>query len=160
MSEIDDGDLAPEYHQNKKNIPAKVFTGLSYVIVTAVEGGSYTRDDYRVWKEYGHVDRADGSFYAAVTVVPNRHGPYADLAKDKLPEIRVTPEWFHAQLTKLVTKSMSMIDDDGKSAPLRGRLLKNAILLLMGDEEVPGDCDVVDSGALLQAAVYGDVIYG
>jgi len=160
MPEIDDGDLSPEYHQNKKNIPAKVFTGLSYVIVTAVEGGSYTRDDYRTWKDYGHADRNDGSFYAAVTVIPNRHGPYADVEKDRLPEIRVTPEWFHAQLTKLVLKSMSMIDDDGKSAPLRGRLLKNAMLLLMGDEEVPGDCDVVDSGALLQAAVYGEVIYG
>jgi hypothetical protein len=160
MSEIDDGDLAPEYHQNKKKIPAKVFTGLSYVIVTAVEGGSYTRDDYREWKEYAHADQADGSFRAGVTVIPNRHGPYADLDKGKLPEIRVTPEWFHAQLTKLVTKSMTMIDDDDNQAPLKGRLLKNAILLLMGDEEVPGDCDVVDSGALLQAAVYGEVIYG
>ena len=158
MSEIDDGDLAPEYHQNKKNIPAKVFTGLSYVIVTAVEGGHYTRDDYKTWKHYGHTDRADGSFYAAVTVIPNPDARYSGV-KD-LPEIRVTPEWFHAQLTKLVTKSMDLLDDDGKSAPLRGRLLKNAILLLMGDEEVPGDCDVIDSGALLQAAVYGAVIYG
>lgn len=158
MSEIDDGDLAPEYHQNKKNIPAKVFTGLSYVIVTAVEGGHYTRDDYREWKEYAHADQADGSFRAGVTVIPNRDGPYQGL--DKVPEIRVTPEWFHAQLTKLVTKSMDLIDDDGKSAPLRGRLLKNAILLLMGDEEVAGDCDVIDSGALLQAAVYGEVLYG
>lgn len=158
MSEIDDGDLAPEYHQNKKNIPAKVFTGLSYVIVTAVEGGHYTRDDYREWKEYAHADQADGSFRAGVTVIPNREGPYKGL--DKVPEVRVTPEWFHAQLTKLVTKSMDLIDDDGKSAPLRGRLLKNAILLLMGDEEVAGDCDVIDSGALLQAAVYGEVLYG
>lgn len=158
MSEIDDGDLAPEYHQNKKNIPAKVFTGLSYVIVTAVEGGHYTRDDYREWKEYAHADQADGSFRAGVTVIPNREGPYKGL--DKVPEIRVTPEWFHAQLTKLVTKSMDLLDDDGKSAPLRGRLLKNAILLLMGDDEVAGDCDVIDSGALLQAAVYGEVIYG
>jgi hypothetical protein len=158
MSEIDDGDLAPEYHQNKKNIPAKVFTGLSYVIVTAVEGGHYTRDDYREWKEYAHADQADGSFRAGVTVIPNREGPYKGL--DKVPEIRVTPEWFHAQLTKLVTKSMDLLDDDGKSAPLRGRLLKNAILLLMGDDEVAGDCDVIDSGALLQAAVYGEVLYG
>lgn len=158
MSEIDDGDLAPEYHQNKKNIPAKVFTGLSYVIVTAVEGGHYTRDDYREWKEYAHADQADGSFRAGVTVIPNREGPYKGL--DKVPEVRVTPEWFHAQLTKLVTKSMDLIDDDGKSAPLRGRLLKNAILLLMGDDEVAGDCDVIDSGALLQAAVYGKVLYG
>lgn len=158
MSEIDDGDLAPEYHQNKKNIPAKVFTGLSYVIVTAVEGGHYTRDDYREWKEYAHADQADGSFRAGVTVIPNRQGPYKGL--DKVPEIRVTPEWFHAQLTKLVTKSMDLLDDDGKSAPLRGRLLKNAVLLLMGDDEVAGDCDVIDSGALLQAAVYGEVIYG
>jgi hypothetical protein len=155
--EIDDGDLAPEYHQNKKKIPAKVFTGLSYVIVTAVEGGSYTRDDYREWKEYAHADQADGSFRAGVTVIPNRDGPYQGL--DKVPEVRVTPEWFHAQLTKLVTKSMDLLDD-GKSAPLRGRLLKNAILLLMGDDEVAGDCDVIDSGALLQAAVYGEVIYG
>jgi hypothetical protein len=158
MSEIDDGDLSPEYHQNKKKIPAKVFTGLSYVIVTAVEGGHYTRDDYREWKEYAHADQADGSFRAGVTVIPNRQGPYKGL--DKVPEIRVTPEWFHAQLTKLVTKSMDLLDDDGKSAPLRGRLLKNAILLLMGDDEVAGDCDVIDSGALLQAAVYGEVIYG
>jgi hypothetical protein len=158
MSEIDDGDLAPEYHQNKKKIPAKVFTGLSYVIVTAVEGGHYTRDDYREWKEYAHADQADGSFRAGVTVIPNRDGPYQGL--DKVPEIRVTPEWFHAQLTKLVTKSMDLLDDDGKSAPLRGRLLKNAVLLLMGDDEVAGDCDVIDSGALLQAAVYGEVIYG
>lgn len=156
--EIDDGDLAPEYHQNKKKIPAKVFTGLSYVIVTAVEGGHYTRDDYREWKEYAHADQADGSFRAGVTVIPNRDGPYQGL--DKVPEIRVTPEWFHAQLTKLVTKSMDLLDDDGKSAPLRGRLLKNAVLLLMGDDEVAGDCDVIDSGALLQAAVYGEVIYG
>lgn len=158
MSEIDDGDLAPEYHQNKKNIPAKVFTGLSYVIVTAVEGGHYTRDDYREWKEYAHADQADGSFRAGVTVIPNRQGPYAHMSP--VPEIRVTPEWFHAQLTKLVTKSMDLLDDDGKSAPLRGRLLKNAVLLLMGDDEVAGDCDVIDSGALLQAAVYGEVIYG
>lgn len=156
--EIDDGDLSPEYHQNKKKIPAKVFTGLSYVIVTAVEGGHYTRDDYREWKEYAHADQADGSFRAGVTVIPNRDGPYQGL--DKVPEIRVTPEWFHAQLTKLVTKSMDLLDDDGKSAPLRGRLLKNAVLLLMGDDEVAGDCDVIDSGALLQAAVYGEVIYG
>ena len=48
---------------------------------------------------------------AGVTVIPNRHGPYADLDKGKLPEIRVTPEWFHAQLTKLVTKSMDLLDD-------------------------------------------------
>lgn len=157
MSE-QDGDLTPEYHQNKKNIPAKVFTGLSYVIVTAVEGGDYTRDDYQEWKEYAHADQADGSFRAGVTVIPNRHGPYQYL--DKVPEIRVTPEWFHAELTKLVNKSMSMIDEDDDRAPLRGRLLKNAILLLMGDDEVAGDCDVVDSGALLQAAVYGEVLYG
>jgi len=156
--EIDDGDLAPEYHQNKKKIPAKVFTGLSYIIVTAVEGGSYTRDDYREWKEYAHADQSDGSFRAGVTLIPNRQGPYAHL--DKVPEIRVTPEWLHAQLTKLVTKSMTMIDDEDNQAPLKGRLLKNAILLLMGDDEVAGDCDVIDSGALLQAAVYGDVIYG
>lgn len=135
-----------------------MFTGLSYVIVTAVEGGHYTRDDYREWKEYAHADQADGSFRAGVTVIPNRDGPYQGL--DKVPEIRVTPEWFHAQLTKLVTKSMDLLDDDGKSAPLRGRLLKNAVLLLMGDDEVAGDCDVIDSGALLQAAVYGKVIYG
>lgn len=154
-----DGDLTPEYHKNKKNIPAKVFTGLSYIIVTAVEGGSYTRDDYREWKEYAHADQADGSFRAGVTVIPNRHGRYS-LHKGKMPEIRVTPEWLHAELTKLVTESMNMIDEDNNTAPLRGRQLKNAMLLLMGDPEVAGDCDVIDSGALLQAAVYGEVIYG
>jgi len=154
-----DGGLTPEYHKNKKNIPAKVFTGLSYIIVTAVEGGSYTREDYQEWKEYAHADQADGSFRAGVTVIPNRHARYS-LHKGKMPEIRVTPEWLHAELTKLVSESMNMIDEDNNKAPLRGALLKKAILLLMGDDEVAGDCDVIDSGALLQAAVYGEVIYG
>jgi hypothetical protein len=32
--------------------------------------------------------------------------------------------------------------------------------LIAGDEDAAGEADVIDSGALLQIAVYGEVIFG
>jgi len=34
------------------------------------------------------------------------------------------------------------------------------VRLLAGDEDVAGEMDVVDSGAALQVAVYGEVVFG
>lgn len=139
-----------------KPFDAKVLEAFSYVIVTAVEGGSYTRSDFKTWKEYAHADGPYG-FQAAVTVVPNKDGPF-DTDADPEP-IRVTADWFAKRILTEVLNSMSVYPSKS-DGPLKGKLLSKAVLLLVGDEDVAGDVDVIDAGALLQVAVYGDVIYG
>ena len=140
----------------EKPFKPEVLEAFSHVIVTAVEGGSYTRDDYKEWTQYAHADGPFG-FQAAVTVYPNKVGRYAQDAKPD--PVRVTAEWFAKRILTEVLNSMSIYPakSDG---PLKGKLLTKAVLLLVGDEDVAGDVDVIDAGALLQIAVYGDVIYG
>jgi hypothetical protein len=134
----------------------EVLEAFSHVIVTAVEGGSYTRDDYKEWTQYAHADGPFG-FQAAVTVYPNKVGRYDQDAKPD--PVRITAEWFAKRILTEVLNGMSIYPakSDG---PLKGKLLTKAVLLLVGDEDAAGDVDVVDAGALLQIAVYGDVIYG
>lgn len=140
-----------------KPFKPEVLEAFSYVIVTAVEGGHYTRDDYREWTQYAHADGPDGFFQAAVTVYPNRVGKYD--SDDKPDPVRVTADWFAKRILTEVLNSMSIYPakSDG---PLNGKLLSKAVLLLVGDEDVAGEIDVIDAGALLQIAVYGEVIYG
>lgn len=139
-----------------KPFKPEVLEAFSYVIVTAVEGGFYTQEDYAEWTEYAHADGPNG-FQAAVTVYPNKDGKFDTDAKPD--PIRVTAEWFAKRILTEVLNSMSIYPakSDG---PLKGKLLTKAVLLLVGDEDAAGDVDVIDAGALLQIAVYGDVIYG
>jgi hypothetical protein len=150
--------------QPAPTLDPKVLEAFSYVIVTAVEGGSYTRDDYKEWTEYAHADGPFG-FQAAVTVYPNRVGKYA--SDEKPDPIRVTADWFARRLLQGFLRSF-----DKKypalvwpRKPVEGPEIPDALIekttkLLLGDEDVAGEIDVVDAGALLQVAVYGDVIYG
>lgn len=137
-------------------IPDKVLDALSNVIVTATEGGSYTRDDYRLWKEYAHSENADRGFRAAVTVIPHQDA-FAD-GKDPIKEVRVTPEWLHEQISKLVVADIDRLIAGKKQ--LLGHRFGQAVRILTGDEDVAGEWDVVDAGAILQTAVYGEVVFG
>ena len=139
-----------------KPFKPEVLEAFSHVIVTAVEGGHYTREDYAEWTEYAHADGPFG-FQAAVTVYPNKDGRFDTDAKPD--PIRVTAEWFAKRILTEVLNSMSVYPTKS-DGPLNGKLLSKAVLLLVGDEDVAGEIDVIDAGALLQVAVYGDVIYG
>lgn len=116
---------------------------LSYVIVTATEGGSYTRDDFREWTAYKHGDTATG-FRAEVTVYPN-----ADVDGISLEPVRLTPE----ELGRRIYDRFNL-------KKFGTHISTNILRLLNGDEDVAGEMDVIDSGAVLQIAVYGDVVYG
>ena len=139
----------------------KVLEAFSCVIVTAVEGGSYTRDDYREWTDYAHADGPFG-FQAAVTVYPNRVGKYA--SDEKPDPIRVTADWFARRIVQALINTMgkryTLLKHDRNAPVIPATLYGKAVKLAIGDEDVAGDIDVIDAGALLQVAVYGDVIYG
>ncbi|CAB4138803.1 hypothetical protein UFOVP341_21 [uncultured Caudovirales phage] len=140
----------------------KVLEAFSYVIVTAVEGGHYTRDDYREWTQYAHADGPDGFFQAAVTVYPNRVGKYD--SDEKPDPVRVTADWFARRIVQGVLSKIGeryQILGIPKTGPeIPAALFDKATRLILGDEDVAGEIDVVDAGALLQVAVYGEVIYG
>lgn len=139
----------------------KVLEAFSYVIVTAVEGGSYTREDYKKWTEYAHADGPHG-FQAAVTVTPNSDGKFD--TDEKPDPIRVTAEWFARRIVGALINTMgkkyTLIGHDPKAPVIPQALYAKAMKLALGDEDVAGEIDVIDAGALLQIAVYGDVIYG
>jgi hypothetical protein len=141
-------------HNNTPNqitLPAfsdKALEALSYVIVTATEGGHYTREDFRAWTKYKHGD-TDKGFRAEVTVTPSR-----DALPDACPNcpttpIRLTPEELGGRLFRRLL--------DPKMAGHHRALIAR---LIAGDEDAAGEADVIDAGALLQIAVYGDVIFG
>ena len=138
------------------NIPDKVLEALSNVIVTATEGGCYTAEDYQEWKDYAHAENADRGFRAAVTVIPHGYA-FAD-GKDPQKEIRVTPEWLHEQISKLVVADIDLMLS-GQQQEL-GHRFGQAVRILAGDEDVAGEWDVIDAGAILQTAVYGKVVFG
>lgn len=148
----------PTHHQI--TLPAfsvKALEALSNVIVTATEGGHYTREDFSEWKNYKHGDTLKASmvngslvtekyFRAEVTVSPS---PDAHPENAQLPDIRLTPEELGGRLfLRLLDPKMA-----GHHRALIARLLA-------GDEDAAGEADVIDSGALLQIAVYGEVIFG
>jgi hypothetical protein len=135
----------------------KALEALSNVIVTATEGGHYTREDYRKWTDYKHGDTlmasmVNGSlvtekyFRAEVTVTPQK-----DALAEGIPAkpIRMTPEELGGRLFPRLL--------DPKMAAHHRALIAR---LLAGDEDAAGEADVIDSGALLQIAVYGEVIFG
>jgi hypothetical protein len=133
---------------NSNSLPAftdKALEALSYVIVTATEGGHYTREDFSCWKKYKHGD-TDKGFRAEVTVSPS---PDAHPENAQLPDIRLTPEELGRRLYLRLL--------DPKIASHHRAFIAR---LIAGDEDVAGDMDVVDSGAILQIAVYGEVIFG
>lgn len=156
----------PTHHQI--TLPAfsvKALEALSNVIVTATEGGEYTREDYRKWTDYKHGDTLKASmvngslvtekyFRAEVTVYPTKAALPEDdalIAKDdpRLAPIRLTPEELGGRLfLRLLDPKMA-----GHHRAFIARLIA-------GDEDVAGEMDVIDSGAMLQIAVYGEVIFG
>ena len=156
----------PTHHQI--TLPAfsvKALEALSNVIVTATEGGEYTRQDYRKWTDYKHGDTLAASmvngslvsekyFRAEVTVYPSKAAfsdgvllddPHGLLTKP----VRLTPEELGGRLFRRLL--------DPKMAGHHRAFIAR---LIAGDEDVAGDMDVVDSGAILQIAVYGEVVFG
>ena len=134
--------------QNDITLPAfsaKALDALSNVIVTATEGGHYTREDFREWKKYKHGE-TDKGFRAEVTVSPS---PDAHPENAQLPDIRLTPEELGRRLY------LRLLDPK-----IAGHHRAFIARLIAGDEDVAGDMDVVDSGAILQIAVYGEVVFG
>lgn len=122
---------------------------LSYIITTATEGGDYTREDFRKWTDYRYNDEPNGRFYAEVTVHPNADIQNLMESPDCMNPIRMTPEE--------LGKRLKHVMDHGKTNPEQRRIIYR---LLDGDEDVAGECDVIDAGCLMQLAVYGEVIYG
>ena len=119
------------------------------IIVTCTEGGEYTRDDYKNWTKYKHSGENNRS---EVTLVPNLDAIDEHSFVQNEDQIRVTPEWLHQRFSDELIK---LINGQSKlSAHWVGPLAK----AIAGDEDfIP---DVVEAGALLQIAVYGEVVYG
>jgi hypothetical protein len=119
------------------------------IIVTCTEGGFYTKEDYKRWSKYKHSGEHNR---AEVTIEPHNICEYAFEDGDRLVEIRVTPEWLASRFTGELLK---LLKGESKiPACYIGDLAK----ALAGDEDyIP---DVVEAGALLQIAVYGEVVYG
>jgi len=118
------------------------------IIVTCTEGGMYTKEDYKKWTKYKHSGEDNR---AEVSLVPHDIGLQDNNNGDVL--IHVTPEYLHArfveELVKLITNKPS-----GLEKHWTGPLAK----AMAGDEDfIP---DVVEAGALLQIAIYGEVVYG
>jgi len=120
----------------------KAREALSHVIVTATEGGHYTREDYTEWTTYVHKDTPKG-FYAEVTVHPCEEGNV-----DTNP-VRLDPDELGSRLREHM--------NDADLAPHHRRMI---VLLLEGDEDIAGEMDVIDAGAIFQIAIYGEVIFG
>lgn len=141
---------------NSNALPAfidKALEALSNIIVTATEGGEYTRSDFRKWTTYKHGE-TDKGFHAEVTVYPTKAAfPEDDalIAKDdpRLAPIRLTPEELGHRLY------LRLLDPK-----IAGHHRAFIARLIAGDEDVAGEMDVIDSGAMLQIAVYGEVVFG
>ena len=161
MGVEEEGRLQVSAEDKLDPIDPNVLEAFSHVIVTAVEGGHYTREDYAEWTEYAHADGPFG-FQAAVTVYPNQDGRFDTDAKPD--PIRVTAEWFARRIVGALINTMGkkykLLGHDPKAPVIPQALYAKAIKLALGDEDVAGEIDVIDAGALLQVAVYGDVIYG
>ena len=79
---------------NSNSLPAftdKALEALSYVIVTATEGGEYTRSDFSCWKKYKHGE-TDKYFRAEVTVYPHTDIQSLNESPTSADPIRLTPE--------------------------------------------------------------------
>ena len=127
------------------------------IIVTCTEGGVYTREDYKSWHKYKHSGKDSR---ASVTLVPNDDcevapDTYKLLVHDEVINehvIVVTPEFLAARFTRLLVDEIS---GQGKAGKVWVGPLAKA---LAADEDfIP---DVVEAGAMLQLAVYGEVVYG
>ena len=152
--------LIPDSLMQNPNEPTITFPALSdkaleafsYVIVTATEGGEYTRSDYRLWTNYKHED-TDKGFRAEVTVHPTKDA-FTDLQLALLEDvllkpIRLTPESLaHRLFPKLIHPNVT--------SHHRAMIAR----LLAGDEDIAGEMDVIDAGAIFQLAVYGEVVFG
>ena len=131
----------------------KALEAFSNIIVTATEGGEYTLSDYRKWTNYKHGETNNG-FRAEVTVYPTKAAYsdeelLADTEGNLLKPICLTPEVLAGRLfPKLIDPKMA-----GHHRAMIARLLA-------GDADIAGEMDVIDAGAILQIAVYGDVIFG
>lgn len=126
---------------------------LSSIITTATEGGHYTFEDFRKWEKYKHGDTGEGGrFYAEVTVTPND-----DVEGIPLDPIRMTPEELGRRLLRAIERNEMLA---GGMPKVREHHRLMIARLVQGDEDIAGECDVVDSGALMQIAVYGEVVYG
>ena len=126
---------------------------LSYIIVTATEGGDYTREDFRIWRNYKHGDTGEGGrFEAEVTVIPTD-----DVEGIPHTPIRMTAAELGRRLLRAIERNE--IEDNGQPKVRPHHRLMIA-RLIEGDEDIAGECDVIDAGALMQIAVYGEVVYG
>jgi len=132
-------------------LKAAAIEALSYIITTATEGGHYTRDDFRIWRDYKHGDDDHGRFYAEVVVVPNDHwdGPCTP--------VHLTPQELGRRLLRAIERNEFEDNGHPKVRPHHRLMIAR---LVEGDEDIAGECDVVDAGALFQIAVYGEVVYG
>jgi hypothetical protein len=136
---------------------ARTFTpaaleNLSSIIIGATEGGEYTREDFRIWRTYKHGNDENGRYQAEVTVIPND-----DVEGIPLDPIRMTAHELGRRLLEAVERNEK--DDKGR-LKVREHHALIVSRLVNGDEEIAGECDVVDAGAMMQIAVYGEVIYG
>ena len=124
----------------------EAFEALSYVIVTCTEGGCYTRDDFKKWTTYKHGNTPEG-FRAEVTVYPSPDALGDDATEADLAPVRLTPEEFAKRLLPLLVAEKT-------PTHLRADI---ANILFAGEY---GDGDVIRDGALMQLAIYGDVVFG
>lgn len=131
----------------KLTLSDKALEALSYVIVTATEGGIYTREDFKEWTAYKHGD-TDKGFRAEVTVVP--HDDVVE-GVDATP-VRLTPDELGRRLW---SKLPTLVTNQNCACNA-----VQVVRLLAGDDDVAGEMDVVDSGAALQVAVYGEIVFG
>jgi hypothetical protein len=123
----------------------KAIEALSYVIVTATEGGMYTRDNFRKWTKYIHRE-TDRGFYAEVTVYPSE-----DSEMDSKVAVHLTPQALGERLNDVARK---------RGLDIGHVPMMHILRLLAGDEDIAGEMDVIDAGNALQLAVYGDIIFG
>jgi hypothetical protein len=138
--------------QNKPSEPAKlspqqVSWYSDCIIVTCTEGGMYTKEDYKKWTKYKHSGEDNR---AEVTIVPHDIGLQDNNTGDVL--IHVTPEYLATRFTQELIKTLN-----GTGA-LDKKWIGPLAKALAGDDNfIP---DVVEAGALLQIAIYGEVVYG
>jgi hypothetical protein len=136
-------------NNERKLTPGQVSWYSDNIIVTCTEGGCYTKEDYKLWKKYKH--SGEDNNRAEVTLIPHDVG-LQDNNKGDI-EIRVTPEYLHARLGEELVKLIT-----GKDSALEQHWVGPLAKALAGDDDfIP---DVVEAGALLQIAIYGEVVYG
>lgn len=134
-------------NNERKLTPGQVSWYSDCIIVTCTEGGSYTKDDYKKWTKYKHSGENNR---AEVSLVPYDVALQDNNNGDVL--IHVTPEYLHSRFGEELVKLIN-----GKSG-LEQHWVGPLAKALAGDEDfIP---DVVEAGALLQIAIYGEVVYG